>query len=113
MRVPMRVSASLAAWMAAAVVLGTTAMPAQAELYKCRTRDGRVEFTDQKCPGATSAEPFRPRRELTVIESERFTGKPRTAAPGRPSWLKPLDPVGDCKAKGGRIDPELRACIVP
>ncbi len=113
MRGPMRLGASFATSLTLAAVLGTAAMPANAELYKCRTRDGRVEFTDQRCAGATSAEPFRPKRELTVIESRRFTGKPKEAAPGRPAWLKPLDPVGDCKAKGGRIDPEFRACIVP
>jgi hypothetical protein len=41
-----------------------------------------------------------------------MTGQPKKEVDNRPAWLKPIDPVGDCKAKGGTVDKELRACIV-
>jgi hypothetical protein len=41
-----------------------------------------------------------------------MTGLPKKEVDNRPVWLKPIDPVGDCKAKGGTVDKELRACIV-
>jgi hypothetical protein len=41
-------------------------------------------------------------------------GKARSASTdGRPDWLKPIDPIGDCKRRGGVIDRDLRACRLP
>jgi Domain of unknown function (DUF4124) len=78
----------------------------KAEMYKCSDSSGKTVYADAK--------PWKPKGPLNVVSSESLTGARKTeAADKRPGWLKPIDPVGDCKRKGGKIDPEFRACMLP
>jgi Domain of unknown function (DUF4124) len=87
---------------------------ARAEMYKCNDAGGKTVYADKPCNGNPNAKPWKPKAPLNVVSSESLTGtKKSESAEKRPSWLKPIDPIGDCKRKGGKIDPELRACIVP
>jgi hypothetical protein len=86
----------------------------KAEMYKCSDSSGKTVYTDQPCNGNPNAKPWKPKQPLNVVSSESLTGARKTeAADKRPGWLKPIDPVGDCKRKGGKIDPEFRACMLP
>ena len=89
--------------------------PAHATMFKCRTPDGRITYSDQACPNGGGA--WKPRPNVTVLPSGSFTGGSKKAgsasADGRPGWLKPIDPIGDCKRRGGEIDREMRACRLP
>jgi hypothetical protein len=91
--------------------------PAHAEVYKC-TRGGRVEYSNSPC--SKDAKPHQLKGNVTVINSEALTGKAKEskaegAGKGPTSILgiKPLDPIGDCKRKGGEFDKEFRACRMP
>jgi hypothetical protein len=90
------------------------AMPqmSQAALYKCQIA-GKTVYQDKECPGAKDSKPYTPRNPISTMSSEALTGQPKKEVDNRPAWLKPIDPIGDCKARGGTIDKELRACIVP
>lgn len=112
--IPPRMAASAIAIATCAMFVSWSA-PAHAAMYKCRGADGRTTYSDQPC--AKGADTWKPRASITVMPAASLTGR---AAVGkaetgdkRPEWLRPLDPIGDCKRKGGRIDRELRACIVP
>ncbi len=101
---------------AAVGVLVSLALPpcaAHAALYKCTGADGRTEYTDAPCRNDPKATPWRPRQPLNVVPSESLTGQPKGPADVRPAWLKPPDPIGDCKRRGGTFDPEFRACRLP
>lgn len=81
---------------------------------------GKVEYTDGPCkPGST--EHALKAKPVTVMKSEAITGQAadpeKSTKDGRPAWLKEanqvLDPVAKCKARGGTIDKELKACALP
>lgn len=98
----------------ACALLMTTA--SQAQVYKC-TKDGKVEYSNSPCD--KEAKPVQLKGNVTVLNREAFIGKkddPKTDAKadvkGSILGVKPLDPVGDCTKKGGKIDKELRACII-
>ena len=81
-------------------------------MYKCQIK-GRIVFQDAVCPGEKDSQPYVPKAKINTMSSEAMTGKPKEAVDARPGWLKPIDPIADCKAKGGTIDKELRACALP
>lgn len=87
----------------------------QAEVHKCQDANGRIHYSDQPCRGS-QARTYQP-PALTTIESDKLTGGRRDApAPetGLRKWLpKAPDPVAECRARGGEIDRELRACRLP
>ena len=89
------------------------AAPGQSEaaLYKCQIA-GKTVFQDKECPGVKDSKPYTPRNPINTMSSTAMTGQPKKEVDNRPAWLKPIEPVGDCKAKGGTVDKELRACIV-
>lgn len=97
-----------------ALGLGSAAS-AQAAMFKCVDRNGKTVYSDSPCDGNANAAPWKPKREITVMGRDSFVGRKSSDPPTdkRPSWLKPLDPIGDCKAKGGKFDPEMRACMIP
>ena len=80
-------------------------------MYKCQVK-GRTMFQDSVCPGVKDSQPYIPKAKLNTMSSEAITGKPKEAPDSRPGWLKPMDPIADCKAKGGIVDKELRACML-
>ena len=86
----------------------------QAQIYKC-TKDGRVEYANSPCD--KEAKPVQLKGNVTVLGKEAFVGKKDDAAKadgkGAILGIKPLDPIGDCTKKGGKVDKELRACIIP
>jgi hypothetical protein len=84
----------------------------EAALYKCQVA-GKTVYQDKECPGLKDSKPYTPKNPINTISSEAITGQPKKEVDNRPAWLKPIDPIGDCKAKGGTVDKELRACIVP
>lgn len=94
-----------------ALIVVSTA--AHATMYKCVDGAGRTVYSDQPCNNNPSASQWKPKQPLNVVSSESLTGRKAEPADKRPAWLKPIDPVGDCKKKGGKIDPELRACMLP
>jgi hypothetical protein len=100
-----------------ALALTATAFTAQAATYKCTRAGGKVEYTDQPCSADGGDKPWSPKQPLNVMSSQAMQGKGGEASPSapdkRPAWLKPISPVGDCKAKGGTFDPEFRACKLP
>lgn len=87
---------------------------AKAEVYKCQDANGRTQYSDRPCQ-AGREKAYKP-PQLTTIESDKLTGGRRPAEPesGIRKWLpKPLDPIADCRARGGEIDKEMRACRLP
>lgn len=87
---------------------------AKAQMYKCTDASGKTAYADKPCSGNPNAKPWVPKQPLNVVSSESLTGARKTEpADKRASWLKPIDPIGDCKRKGGKIDPEFRACMLP
>jgi Domain of unknown function (DUF4124) len=129
----MRATTSLIVSIACTAMLSYTGT-AKAAMYKCIDAGGRTIYTDHACNGDPKAKTWQPKQPLNVVKSETLTGvrsevatdqrpawlKPsgdaaKSPASGdkRPSWLKPMDPIGDCKRKGGTIDPEFRACRLP
>ncbi len=86
--------------------------PSQADLYKC-TISGRVVYQDQACPGQADAKPYQFKAPLNTVTSQSLTGKAKEKPDNKPAWLKPLNPIEDCKAKGGTFNPEFRACQMP
>lgn len=109
LRLNLRPALRLLAGFMTLTALGT----AQAAMFKCTDASGKVVYADKPCGGDPKATAWQPKAPLNVVSSESLTGKKPQAKDNRPSWLKPLDPVGDCKKKGGKIDPELRACMLP
>ena len=103
--------AALGAWLVSGLVAVTDA---RAEVYKCQDANGRTQYSDRRCPAGRAMNYVPP--QLTPIESDKLTGGRRADAPpkGIRKWLpKPLDPVADCRARGGEIDKEMRACRLP
>lgn len=105
-------------------VAGTVALAslpsAQAAPVKCVGKDGKVEYTDGPCKANTVEKEIKA-KPVQVLSKEAVTGV--AAQPGdapkdkRPEWLKEanetFDPVAKCKARGGTIDKEIRACKLP
>jgi hypothetical protein len=89
----------------------TTAAP-----HKCVAANGKIEYTDGPCRNG-STERAITAKPVTVLKSESITGQPAQAKDTRPAWLKEanetFDPIAKCKAKGGTIDKEFRACLLP
>ena len=87
----------------------------QAEVHKCQDATGKFQYSDRPCRGSRP-KPYDP-PGLTTIEGSKLTGGRHDAkAPetGLRRWLpKAPDPVADCRARGGEIDRELRACLIP
>jgi Domain of unknown function (DUF4124) len=94
---------------------------ARADIYKC-VKDGKVEYANSPCE--KDAKSVQLKGNVTVLKKEAITGKADptktepTSASGIPSLpslpnIKPPDPIGDCKKKGGTFDPEFRACKLP
>ena len=108
----MRTTSSLIVSVAFTALLSYTGS-AKAAMYKCVAADGKTVYADHPCDGNANAKAWQPKQPLNVVKSETLTGTKAQPADKRPAWLKPLDPVGDCKRKGGKIDPELRACMLP
>jgi len=106
----------LAAWLLASLISLHWPIPAQATMYKCKSADGRTIYGDEPCTNGGGA--WTPRNAITILPSSALTGnRAKSAASasndGRPDWLKPIDPIGDCKRRGGQIDREMRACRLP
>jgi Domain of unknown function (DUF4124) len=91
------------------LALALTCAPVQAEIYKC-TKDGKVEYANVPCE--KDAKPAALKGNVTVVNKSAFVGK-EGKDPKASVLPKPLDPVGDCKRKGGEIDPEFKACRLP
>jgi hypothetical protein len=95
---------------------------ANAAPHKCVSSNGKVEYTDGPCKTGSTEKPIKA-KPVTVLKSEDVSGKPMDAAQKesandhRPKWLKEanetFDPIAKCKAKGGTIDKEFRACKLP
>jgi Domain of unknown function (DUF4124) len=91
---------------------------AQADIYKC-VKDGKVEYANSPCE--KDAKSVQLKGNVTVLKKEAITGKTETtkAEPAAATGIaglpgiKPPDPIGDCKKKGGTFDPEFRACKLP
>lgn len=96
-----------------AIALLVVCGQAGAAMYKCPGPGGRIEYTDHPCDGNPKTQPWRPKQPLNVVTSESLTGKKAAPVDARPGWLKPIDPIGDCKRSGGTFDPEFRACKMP
>ena len=98
---------------AAVIAAMFVAKPSHAQIYKC-TKAGKVEYANSPCD--KEAKPAQLKGNVTVLGKEAFTGKKVEAKAdekGAILGIKPLDPIGDCTKKGGKIDKELRACIIP
>jgi Domain of unknown function (DUF4124) len=105
-----------------AFLLGISASTVHAAPHKCVSAAGKVEYTDGPCKTGSTEKPIKA-KPVTVLKSEEVSGKPKDAAEiekandHRPKWLKEanqaLDPIAQCKAKGGTIDKEFRACRLP
>jgi Domain of unknown function (DUF4124) len=105
-----------------AVIFSMACASAQAAPHKCVGANGKVEYTDGPCKTGSTEKPIKA-KPVTVLKSEDVSGKPMDAAQKekandhRPKWLKEanetFDPVAQCKAKGGTIDTEFRACKLP
>ena len=111
-RLARRLATAALAWLLALSWLA----PVHADMYKCRGADGRTTYGDAPCPSGGAA--WKPRANVTVVPSSSLTGRRAGAdksesLDGSSQSLKPIDPIGDCKRRGGRIDRELRACMVP
>jgi hypothetical protein len=94
--------------------------PILAAPHKCVGAAGKVEYTDGPCkPGST--EKAIKAKPVTVMKSEAITGQAPDSTSkekdARPAWLRQanqaLDPIAKCKAQGGTIDKEFRACRLP
>lgn len=90
-------------------------LDAAAAMFKCRAPGGGVEYSDKPCNGDPKAKPFVP-KPLNTVSSESLTGRKAEPPPEkdvRPEWLRPLNPIEDCRKKGGEFDKEFRACKMP
>jgi hypothetical protein len=87
---------------------------ASAEIYKCVTA-GKTTYANEPC--SKDAKPATLKGNVTVVERQAFVGqdKPKEAATvGKTALgIKVPNPAAECKAKGGTIDKELRACMLP
>lgn len=118
MDLPRRSSQRFPLAFATAIALGlsglVTVNAVQAEVHKCQDANGKIQYSDQPCRPA-QARAYRP-PPLTTIESTKLTGGRREAQEekGIRKWLpRPLDPIRDCRERGGEFDPEFRACRLP
>ncbi len=88
--------------------------PAHAEIYKCVIA-GKTTYANEPC--TKDAKPATLKGNVTVVDRKAFVGqdKPKEATPAGKTVLgiKVPNPAADCKAKGGTIDKELRACMLP
>jgi hypothetical protein len=105
-----------------AIAISVASTPIQAAPHKCVSANGKVEYTDGPCKSGSTEKPITA-KPVTVLKSEEVSGKPMDAAQKesandhRPKWLKEanetFDPVAKCKAKGGTMDKEFKACKLP
>jgi Domain of unknown function (DUF4124) len=105
-----------------AISISMASTPIQAAPHKCVGANGKVEYTDSPCKVGSTEKPIKA-KPVTVLKSEDVSGQPMDTAQKekandhRPKWLKEanetFDPVAKCKAKGGTIDKEFRACKLP
>jgi hypothetical protein len=88
--------------------------PAKADIYKCVVA-GKTTYANAPC--SKDAKPATLKGNVTVVEGKHFAGqdKSKDGAPAGKTALgiKVPNPVAECKAKGGTIDKELRACMLP
>ncbi len=92
------------------LAIGLSSPEASAKVYKCQDATGKIQYADRPCY-REQTQPYRP-PELTMVEAARVTGG-RKADAGRNRRTRSLDPVGECRARGGEIDRELRTCRLP
>ena len=103
------------------ILIGACALLAatssHAQMYKC-TKDGKVEYSNSPCD--KEAKPVQLKGNVTVLNKEAFVGKKddpksdnKPDNKGSILGIKPIDPIADCAKKGGKVDKELRACIIP
>jgi Domain of unknown function (DUF4124) len=96
------------------LVSSLVAAPANAEIYKCVVA-GKTTYANEPC--SKDAKPAALKGNVTVMERKHFVGQEKTkeGAPAGKTALgiKVPNPVAECKAKGGTIDKELRACMLP
>jgi hypothetical protein len=105
-----------------AIALSVVSASVAAAPHKCVSANGKVEYTDGTCKTGSTEKPITA-KPVTVLKSEEVSGKPMDAAQKekasdhRPKWLKEanetFDPVAKCKAKGGTMDKEFKACKLP
>lgn len=91
-------------------------MPAAgATLHKCQISGGQIEYRNKPCESGRKALPMSADDRLSIISGESFRRREAPSQDKRPGWVKELapDPIGACKARGGVIDRELRACMIP
>ena len=95
-----------------ASLIALTGSAAHAEVYKCVIA-GKTTYSSEPC--SKDAKPATLKGNVTVVESKHFTGAAKQEAPARKTVLgvKVPNPVADCKERGGTVDKELRACILP
>jgi hypothetical protein len=98
----------------AALVLSASAPPLQAQIYKC-TVAGKVTYANTPCD--SSARPAQLKGNVTTVDNSHLRKAAATkqeAQAGKTiAGVKIPNPVAECKAKGGTIDKELRACMLP
>jgi hypothetical protein len=107
-----KISASTQILAVSFIVMLAMPQPSEAAMYKCQM-GGKTVYQDKECPGVKDSKPYTPRNPISTMSSEAMTGQPKKQVDNRPAWLKPIDPIGDCKARGGTLDKELRACQLP
>lgn len=113
---PLRTASSTLLKVSILITLSTMAGLAIGAPHKCVGANGKVEYTDGPCKQGSSERAITA-KPVTVLKSESITGQLAQAKDTRPAWLKEanetFDPIAKCKAKGGTIDKEFRACLLP
>jgi hypothetical protein len=97
--------------LALGLAIGLSSPEAIAKVYRCQDATARILYADSPCYRARTR-PYRLRGAAT-IEPARRTGGHWVDAEANPSRTRPLDPVRECRARGGDIDPELHGCGLP
>jgi Domain of unknown function (DUF4124) len=85
--------------------------PASAEIYKCVIA-GKTTYSNTPC--SKDAKPAQLKGNVTTIEGKHLAPKAKDEPTQRSVMgVKIPNPVAECKARGGTIDKELRACMLP
>ncbi len=94
--------------------LAASTGPGQADsrtVWRCTNKDGRTVFSDEPCPGAAQARPWKPKTAAAGIQrSAQPAGNP---APARAADAARHDPFVECQRRGGNFDPASRICRLP